>query len=254
MKHFLAVLIILTAGAGWNGFAQTGKSLTAKEIVQKADAKARGEYSIGEIKMTIVRPTWSREMTMKSWSRGTEYALILVTAPARDKGTAFLKREKEIWNWQPSIDRTIKLPPSMMMQSWMGSDFTNDDLIRESSIVEDYTHKLAASETIEGRECYKVELTPKDDAPVVWGKITSWIDKKDFMQMKAEFRDEEGFLVNTMYGKNVKELGGRLLPSRMEVIPADEPGNKTIVEYLSLDFNKPIDVSFFSIQNLKRVK
>ena len=254
MKRILIALIILTIGAGFSSFAQTSNTLSAKEIVQKADAKSRGDYSTGEITMTIVRPTWTREMTMKSWSRGTDYALILVVAPARDKGTAFLKREQEIWNWQPTIDRTIKLPPSMMMQSWMGSDFTNDDLIKESSIVEDYSQKLLGSETVDGRECYKIELTPKEDAAVVWGKILSWIDKKDFMQLKVEFYDEDGYLVNTMYGKNVKELGGRLLPSKMEVIPADEPGNKTIVEYLSLDFDTPIEASFFSIQNLKRVK
>lgn len=254
MKRILIALIILTIGAGFSSFAQTSNTLSAKEIVQKADAKSRGDYSTGEITMTIVRPTWTREMTMKSWSRGADYALILVVAPARDKGTAFLKREQEIWNWQPTIDRTIKLPPSMMMQSWMGSDFTNDDLIKESSIVEDYSQKLLGSETVDGRECYKIELTPKEDAAVVWGKILSWIDKKDFMQLKVEFYDEDGYLVNTMYGKNVKELGGRLLPSKMEVIPADEPGNKTIVEYLSLDFDTPIEASFFSIQNLKRVK
>ena len=109
---------------------------TATEIIKTADQRARGiTSSVGEMKMTIVRPTWSREISIKSWSKGSEYSLMLITAPARDKGAAFLKRDQEIWNWQPSIDRAIKLPPSMMMQSWMGSDFTNDDLVRESSIV-----------------------------------------------------------------------------------------------------------------------
>ncbi|MCO6480323.1 MAG: outer membrane lipoprotein-sorting protein [Phaeodactylibacter sp.] len=234
--------------------AANAQNLTAKEIVEKADQKARGETSIGELKMTIVRPTWKREMQMKSWSKGTEYMLILVTAPARDEGTAFLKRENEIWNWQPTIDRVIKMPPSMMMQSWMGSDFTNDDLVRESSIVKDYTHKLAGRETIDGRECYKIELTPKENAPVVWGQVISWVDVKDFMQLKTEMYDEDGYLVNTMYGKKVKEMDGRLLPSVLEVIPADEEGHKTIVEYLELEFNEPIKESFFSIQNMKRVR
>ncbi len=234
--------------------AANAQNLTAKEIVEKADQKARGETSIGELKMTIVRPTWKREMQMKSWSKGTEYMLILVTAPARDEGAAFLKRENEIWNWQPTIDRVIKMPPSMMMQSWMGSDFTNDDLVRESSIVKDYTHKLAGRETIDGRECYKIELTPKENAPVVWGQVISWVDVKDFMQLKTEMYDEDGYLVNTMYGKKVKEMDGRLLPSVLEVIPADEEGHKTIVEYLELEFNEPIKESFFSIQNMKRVR
>lgn len=227
---------------------------TAKEIVQKSDQKMRGESNIATIKMSIIRPSWQRDMTLKSWSKGTEYSLILVTAPARDKGTAFLKREKEIWNWQPTIDRTIKMPPSMMMQSWMGSDFTNDDLVRESSIVTDYEHELLGTGTIEGRACYKIRLTPKPDAPVVWGEIISWISKDNYLQLKSEFYDEDGYLVQTIYGKQIKEMDGRVIPSVLEVVPAEEEGHKTRLEYLSLDFNEPIKPSFFSIQNMKRVK
>lgn len=250
MKRLILIVSAFTLIFG-PAYAQ---SLTAKEIIEKADRKQRGETSSGEFKMTIVRPTWKREMQMKNWSKGSDYMLILVTSPARDKGTAFLKRENEIWNWQPTIDRTIKLPPSMMMQSWMGSDFTNDDLVRESSIVIDYTHELLGKETIEGRPCYKIELTPKEDAPVVWGKVISWIDTEEFMQMKAEMYDEDGYLVNTMYGKNVKKMDDRLLPAILEVVPADEEGHKTIVEYLDLNFNEPIKESFFSVQNMKRVR
>lgn len=251
MKTHLIGLLVLIIGMS-NLTAQT--NLTAKEIIAKADQKQRGETSQGQMKMTIVRPTWQREVTMKTWSLGDEYSLIIVTAPARDKGTGFLKRGNEIWNWQPTIDRTIKMPPSMMSQSWMGSDFTNDDLVRESSILKDYTHEMVGSETIEGRACYKIKLTPKRDAAVVWGKVMTWIDKKDFMQMKVEFYDEDDYLVNTMYGKNVKMLGDRLLPARLEVVPADEPGNKTIVEYLDLDFGVSLDKDFFSIANMKRQK
>lgn len=214
----------------------------------------RGKTSRGEMKMKIIRPTWSREITMKSWTKGETLALILITNPARDKGTAFLKRNKEIWNWQPSIDRVIKLPPSMMMQSWMGSDFTNDDLVKESSVIKDYTHRLIGTEKIADRECYKVELNPKEDAAVVWGKVICWIDKKDFIEMKVECFDEDGYLVNTLYGKQIKLLGGKMLASVLEVIPADEPGHKTIIEYLRLEFDQSIDDSFFSQQNMKRVK
>lgn len=251
MKKILFLTLGLSLLFSLPAFTQ---DLTALEVIKKADQKLRGETSSGTMKMTIVRPSWSREITMKSWSKGTEYSLILVSAPARDKGTAFLKREKEIWNWQPTIDRTIKLPPSMMMQSWMGSDFTNDDLVRESSIVVDYTHTLLAPETIEGYPCYKIELIPKEDAPVVWGKVIAWIDQKEFMQLKTEFYDEDGYLVNTMIGKNVKVLGGKTLPATMEIIPADEEGHKTIIEYLSLEFDQPVSETFFSIQNMKRVR
>lgn len=251
-RKVMVGLVIVMAAVFFAGFRSSDP--TAKEIVAKADQKMRGETSMGEMKMTIVRPTWQREVQMKSWSKGDDYGLILITAPARDKGAAFLKRGKEIWNWQPTIDRTIKLPPSMMMQSWMGSDFTNDDLVKQSSIVTDYEHTLLGSETVEGRQCYKIQLIPKEDAAVVWGKVIMWIDKQEYMQMKTEFFDEDGYLINTMTGKNIKLLGGKLLPAILEVQPADEPGNKTIVEYLTLEFEVPIDESFFSVQNMKRVR
>lgn len=250
MKNLILLFIpVLILGLSFPTNAQS-----AKEIIKKSDEKVRGLSSYAEMSMKIIRPDWSREMKMKSWSKGDELALIIITAPARDKGMGFLKRGNEMWNWQPSIDRTIKLPPSMMLQSWMGSDFTNDDLVKQSSLVVDYTHKLLGKETIEGRECHKIELIPLEDAPVVWGKVIMWIDTKEYMQMKVEFYDEDDYLVNTMRGKNIKMLGGKLLPSVLEIIPEDEEGNKTIVEYLSLDFKQNMKDSFFSIQNLKRVR
>lgn len=227
---------------------------TAKEIIKISDEKVRGLNSYAELSMKIIRPDWSREMQMKSWSKGDELALIVITAPARDRGMGFLKRGNEMWNWQPSIDRTIKLPPSMMLQSWMGSDFTNDDLVKQSSLVVDYTHKLLGKETVEGRECYMIQLTPLEDAPVVWGKVIMWIDVKEYMQLKVEFYDEDDYLVNTMLGKNIKKLGGKLLPAILEIIPEEEEGNKTVIEYLTLDFNQSQKDAFYSIQNLKRVR
>jgi len=236
--------------------AITANAQDAKEIVRKADEKARGNSSRGELTMKIVRPSWTREMSLKIWSKGTDLALVLVTAPARDKGTASLKRKKEIWNWQPSIDRVIKLPPSMMMQSWMGSDFTNDDLVKESSIVNDYTQKIIKDSTIDGRPCWKIELTPKPDAPVVWGKVYTWIDKKDYIEMRNEFYDEDGQLVNTMLSSGIKLMGGKMLASHMEMIPADKTkaGNKTILDYQLLVFDEPYGDDFFSEQNLKKIR
>jgi len=234
-------------------FAQA-QSMDATDIIRRADEKMRGESSYAELKMTIVRPTWSREVEMKSWSLGNDYALILIMAPARDKGMATLKRDQEIWNWQPSIDRVIKLPPSMMLQSWMGSDFTNDDLVQESSIVTDYDHNLVGQDTINGLNCYKIELVPKPDAPVVWGRILSWVSQEEYLQLRTEFYDEDDYLVNTMYGKEVKEMDGRMLPSVMEMIPADEEGHKTIITYEDIDFGIDLNKSFFSIQNMKRIR
>jgi len=227
---------------------------TAKEIVQKADEKLRGLSSEATLSMQIVRPDWNRTIEMKTWAVGEDYSLMLITAPARDKGTAILKREKEIWNWQPTIERVIKLPPSMMMQSWMGSDFTNDDLVKQSSIVVDYTHALAGEEEIDGLNCWVVELTPKEDAAVVWGKIKMWIDQSEYLQLKVEFYDEDDFLINTMHGKDVKELGGRTITTTMELIPAEKEGHTTILQYQDIKFDVKIDPNFFSVQNMKRVR
>jgi outer membrane lipoprotein-sorting protein len=226
----------------------------AKAIIQKMDDNAFGGRISAHMSMNIIRPTWKRTMELKSWADGSDYSLILITAPAREKGISYLKREREMWNFQPSIDRTVKMPPSMMMQSWMGSDFKNDDLVRQSSIVEDYTHQLLGKETIDGHECYKIELTPKEDAPVVWGKVLVWVDDEDYLNLKTEHYDEDGDLVDTNYGKNIQKMGGRLLPTKLILVPADEEGHRTEMEYLSLEFDSQFSDRFFSTQNMKRVR
>ena len=226
----------------------------AKEIVKQMDKKFRGDWVTQEMTMTIVRPSWQRSISMKSWGRGTEYSMVYVTAPAKEKGQVFMKRQKEMWNWVPSIDRMIKLPPSMMMQSWMGSDFTNDDLIRESSVVHDYTHTIVGEETIQDRLCYKIELIPHEDAAVVWGKLNLWITKDDLLQLKIEFYDEDEYLINTQLLSDIKEMGGRTIPCRMEMIPADEEGKKTVIDITASDYNTEIKESFFAQQNMKRIR
>ena len=204
--------------------------------------------------MTIERPSWSHTISMKSWALGNEYSLIYVTAPAKEKGQVFLKRKNEMWNWIPSIERMIKIPPSMMMQSWMGSDFTNDDLVKESSIVKDYTHKLLGEERIQDFDCYKIELIPTEEAPVVWGKMIMWISKQDKLWLKAEYYDEDGFLVNYEILSDVKMMDDRIIPCRMEMIPADKEGHKTIMIFENTDFDVPLKEDFFSIQNMKKIK
>lgn len=238
-------------------FAVCSISLSAQnleEIIRKADEKFRGNSSQGEMTMIIERPSWSREVTMKNWTLGNHYSLIYITAPAKEKGQVFLKRNKEMWNWVPSIERMIKIPPSMMMQSWMGSDFTNDDLVRESSLAKDYSHKLLGEEKLEGYDCYKIELIPNDDAPVVWGKIIMWVAKTDYLWLKGEYYDEDESLVNTEILKDIKMMGNRKMPTRLEMIPADKPGQKTILIFKNIEFDIKIDEAFFSQQNMRKVK
>ncbi len=227
----------------------------AAEIVRRANDKINGEESsYSEMKMTIIRPEWQRTLELKNWTKGTEHALTLITAPARDKGQSFLKRGSEMWSWNPTISRMIKLPPSMMSQGWMGSDYTNDDILKESSVVDDYTHEITGEDEIEGRLCYRIRMTAREDAPVIWGHQIRWIDKENYLFMKAELYDEDGYLVRTELGKNIKTMDGRLIPSVLELIPEDEEGYKTIVEIEEIKFNISIEDNFFSQQNLKRVR
>jgi outer membrane lipoprotein-sorting protein len=226
----------------------------AKDIIKKADEKAKGKTSIANITIQTIRPSWTREMSVKAWTKGNDLSLILVLAPAKEKGVVFLKRKKEVWNWIPSIERNIKMPPSMMSQSWMGTDFTNDDLVKEASILEDYNHSFLGDVVIDGRSCYKIQLLPKPKSAVVWGKVIMIIDKKDFMTLHVEYFDEDGALINTMHCTDIKLLGGRLLPGKMEMIPANKKGNKTVLLYNSLIFDTPLDDSFFSTQNIIKAK
>lgn len=224
---------------------------TAKEIVQKADEKMRGSTSQAEIVIKTVRPSWSREMRVKTWMKGTNLAMIIIQSPAKDKGIAFLKRKKEVWNWMPSLEKTIKLPPSMMSQSWMGTDFTNDDLVKESSIVNDYDHKIIGDTIINNRNSYIIQMIPKPEAAVVWGKLIVCIDKKDFLELHTRFYDEDGTLVNIMNGYDVKMMDGRLIPTYFEMIPTDKKNQKTEMIYKSIQYNKPLDDGFFSTERMK---
>ena len=254
MRLLLCSILVLIGVAG-NMFNLSGQPMSAKEIVRKADEKFNGEQSgISTMIMTIVRPTWERTVEFKSWSMGRENSLTLITAPAKEQGQTFLKRGQEMWSWNPSINRLIKLPPSMMSQGWMGSDYTNDDILKESSVVNDYTHEIAGEEIMDGRLCYRIMMVARKDAAVVWGHQIRWIDKKDLLVLKAELYDEDGYLVRTELGSGIMIMDGRVIPTLLELIPADEKGNKTVVRIKDIRFNVPIADSFFSQQNMKRIR
>ncbi|HBH7871937.1 outer membrane lipoprotein-sorting protein [Vibrio parahaemolyticus] len=235
-------------------FTSLSYAESAFDIVQKSDQAMRGKSSYSEATMEIVRPDWTRSMTMKSWTKGTELSLVLVTAPAKDKGSASLKRHREMWNWMPSIERVIKIAPSMLSQSWMGSDFTNDDLINQSSIVVDYQHALLGNDSFEGDKVWVIEATAKPDAPVVWNKVTLWISQSTYLQRKVEFYDEFDERVNVLTTYDVKELGGRKIATRMEMKPVDKPGNKTIFTTHQAQFDFDINDDFFSQQQMKSLR
>lgn len=229
-------------------------SQNATEIVKRADDLMQGTTSSSEMEMTIIRPTWQRTVTFKSWGKGRDLSMTLITAPSKESGQSFLKLKNDMWSWNPTINRMIKLPPSMMSQGWMGSDYTNDDILKESSIVLDYEHRIIGSEKAGGSECYKIQLDPKESAAVVWGKIILWISKTEYFELKAEYYDEDGVLVKTHHLSDIKFMHDRRIPTRFEIVPADKPEQKTVVRILSAKFNIPLQDSFFSQQQMKTLK
>lgn len=246
MKATLTLTIVLLCGLL--------NAQTATDIIKKSEELVRGKSSKADITIQINRPRWSREIRMKSWSLGTDYAMTYIMEPAKEKGTVMLKIDKEVWNWIPSIERSVKLPPSMMMQSWMGTDFTNDDLVKQSSILVDYTHKIVGDSTILGRKCTKIALTPKEGAPVVWGKILIWVDTENYLQLRSEMYDEDEFLINIMSAKKIGEFDGRTFVTEMEMLPVEKPGNATVLIYNNLEFDIEIEKSFFTTQNMRRIR
>ncbi len=246
MKTTVIFLILILSGG-------IIRAQDATEIIEKAEEKMRGESSRGEMQMKIIRPSWERTISFETWSKGTKFSMTLVTAPAKEEGQTFLKRENELWQYNPTIDRMIKLPPSMMSQGWMGSDFSNDDILKESSLSKDYNHSILAEETIDGTEVYKIELLPKDDAAVVWGKIIMWIGKDEFLQLKSEYYDVDDYLIKTETASDIKTMDGRVIPTHFEIIPADEEGNKTVMIIEDIEFDIDIDNRFFSQQNMKQL-
>ena len=252
MKNILILTLLITGFYNLKTWAQD--DITAAEIIQKADEKVRGKTNTSVMEMEIIRPTWKRSVTMKSWGRGMDYSMTYITAPAKDKGQVFMKRVTEMWNWMPSIGRMIKIPASMMSQGWMGSDYTNDDILKESSIVVDYDHKIDKEEEVEGFDCYKIEMTPKTEAAVIWAKVYKWITKDEFIQIKSTYYDEDDELVKSDFGYDFKTMDGRLIPTRIEIVPADEEGKKTVLYIKEIQFDVDLSDSFFSQQNMKRIR
>jgi len=250
MNHLIYLLMSFFCSS----LALSAQSLTALEIITKADEKMRGNSSYMEMTMIVVRPKYTREISMKTWTKGENLALVKITAPAKDAGQGYLKINKDLWNWLPSIDRLIKMSSSVMGQSWMGSDFTNDDMVRQSSMVVDYIHKIVNEEQIREFNCWKIELLPKPNAAVVWGKIIIWIEKTTFNIIKGQYYDEENVLVQTMENFDFKTFGDRQMPSRMEMTPADKTGQSTVIKVSKALYNQPINDNFFSQQNLKTVQ
>lgn len=244
----LSLLAMTMTSAG----PTAGDRHSPRAIIDRVDQVLRGASSRGVATMRVVTRHWERSLTMEVWSLGADYSLVRVLAPAKEAGTGTLKASRDIWNYLPKVDRTIKIPASMMMGSWMGSHFTNDDLVKESRLVEDYEIETSFEGARENVRVWEFVLTPKPEAAVVWGKIEYRVRQRDFMPLQARYFDEEGELARTLTFSDFRRMGDRLVPARMDMQPHDKPGERTSVSYAELQFDLNIDKSFFSLRTLRR--
>lgn len=245
------VFLFLTSVYSQNGLA--------KEIVKKVDELYRSDTSFAIMKMTIKTPYWNRTLKMKMWSKGMDKTFIRIIEPKKEEGVATLRIKDEMWNYLPKTNKVIKIPPSMMMSNWMGSDFTNDDLVSEFTFVEDYNFELVKPEEInlvenkkEKGKYYYIKAVPKQNRPIIWGHVILKIEKKTYIPVNQKYYDEKGELIRVMYYKNIKTFDGKTIPAELELIPKKKQGHKTVIKYLEADFNIDLKKSVFSLRNLRR--
>ena len=225
---------------------------TAEEIINKAEDIIKGTNAHGDITMTVETPDYTRDLEMESWWVGNEKALIVVKSPKKERGNKTLKIGNEMWNYLKNTETTIKIPPSMMLQSWNGSDFTNDDLVRESNLTDDYNQKILSEEEKNGDLCWKIELDPKPEAPVVWGKLLYWVRKSDYIPVSVEYFNEKGVIMRDMVFSDIKILDGRKMPTKWTMINRTKEGHSTSFIINDMQFDIKIPDRKFSFQELER--
>jgi len=231
----------------------SAKELDVEAIVKKIDELYRSQSSRGKMEMTIVSENWTRTLRMDVWSEGMDKTFVRVTYPKKDAGISTLRIKNEMWNFFPKINKVMKVPPSMMMSSWMGSDFTNDDIVKESSMLHDYNHRLV---TPEGSDpgYYYLELVPKKDVATVWAKIIIKARKEDYIPVYEEYFDEKGNKMRIMELSDIRIFSGKKIPAVMELVPLNKEGNKTVVRYTDIEFNVPLNKDIFTLRNLEKMR
>jgi len=222
----------------------------AQELVRKAMDHWRGLTSHSDMTMTIHRPDWERSMTMTSWNKGDKLSLVRVTEPKKDAGNGTLLNDGNMWTYTPKINRIIKVPSSMMSQSWMGSDFSNKDISKSTDIIDQYDHELTATEESGGHTVYTITSIPHEDAAVVWGKEVLVV-RDDFVLMEQQFWDQDGELVKAMKTLEVEEMGGRPVAKVMRMGKVDEPEEWTQLTANSIEFDLELPDNLFTLSNLR---
>jgi outer membrane lipoprotein-sorting protein len=242
---WMAVLAVLCAAA------RPAQAIDAEQLMRHIDRLWRGDTSHATMTMIVKTRRYQRSMTLEAWSRGKEDSLVVIRAPVKDRGIATLKVRENIWNYLPKINRVTKVPSSMMSGSWMGSHFTNDDLVKESTFEDDYDSRISFEGKRDGHLIYELTSIPKPDAAVVWGKVVTEIDQKTLAPYRAIYYDEDGTLIRTLSFDEDKKIGSRIVPMRMRLQPEDKPDESTVIIYRSIEFGVPLQPSFFSLQSLQ---
>jgi hypothetical protein len=221
----------------------------AREIVRKIDALYRSQSGEALVEMAVVTPHWQRTLRMRIWTRGMKDTFIRILEPKKEEGFATLRIGNEMWNFLPKIDKVMKIPPSMMMSSWMGSDFTNDDLVKEFTFVDAYRFELTTPGSPEPGLLY-VKCLPKEGRPIVWGSVVLAVREADDMPVWERYYDEKGRLAREMVFRDVRTFGNRRIPASLELVPKTEEGRKSVLRYLEARFDVPLAPDIFTLRNL----
>ena len=225
-------------------------TVDAKELVRSAIDHWRGLSSYSEMTMTIHRPDWERSMSMRAWTEGDDRSLVRVTAPARDRGNGTLMDDNRMWTFSPKVNRVIKVPSSMMNQSWMGSDFSNKDVSRADDIIDEYTHTLIGTTDVDGHSVYEIEAVPLEDAAVVWGREVLKI-RDDYVVLEHRFFDQDGALVKTLESLEIGEMGGRVVAIRQRMSKVETENEWTEIRMDDVEYDIETADSLFTLSNLR---
>ena len=231
-------------------FAQTIHANEARDIVRAAIEYGRGLSSYGEMTMIIHRPDWERSMSMRAWTQGDDRSLVRVTAPKKDRGNGTLIDEDNMWSYSPKINRVIKVPSSMMGQSWMGSDFSNKDISRVDDIIDQYDHSISSQEELGGHTVYQIESIPHEEAAVVWGREMLTI-RDDHVVLEHSFYDQDGELVKKLVSLEIAEMGGRIVATRQRMQKVEEADEWTEIIVDSMEYDLELKDSLFTLSNLR---
>lgn len=231
---------------------KSAPSVSATAMVEKSEKQTMGESLQATVSMKIQRGSSDRELRFKLWQWHREKALVKILSPRKDQDTGSLRLQLNLWQYLPNINRVVRIPPSMMLQSWMGSDFTNDDLVKTSSLSRDYTHQDEGADTLRGEAVTKIVCNPKPDAPVVWGKVRLWLRTKDAVPLRQEYYSEHGELLKVMDGTDVRTIGEHTIPTTLTMTLPKKPGDQTTMHFEDPVFDKAIADSVFTQENLQR--